>query len=125
MQFKKALVFDDKYIANTILKTKDREKMREYIKKEIFSENKNENYWKAIKYATMIEALKIQMENYPELIEKLKQTGNSTIVFCTKNENKYGIIADVGDESIYNKKKWKGNNQLGYALMNIRQDLKQ
>ena len=84
MQFKKALVFDDKYIANTILKTKDREKMREYIKKEIFSENKNENYWKAIKYATMIEALKIQMENYPELIEKLKQTGNSTIVFVLR-----------------------------------------
>ena len=31
----------------------------------------------------------------------------------------------LDDESIYNKKKWKGNNQLGYALMNIRQDLKQ
>lgn len=123
MQYKKALTYDDIHIASYILKTNDREKMRHYIKSDISPEKQNEKYWRAIKQNIMMEGIQAQLETYPELKEELIKTGEKNIVFCTKNEKEYGIIADVTDENLNNEKKWKGNNQLGYALMDIRQDL--
>lgn len=123
MQYKKALIYGDKLIAKYILKTNDKKKMRHYFKADVVSTVKYKKHWNAVKQNIMIECLKVQIENYPELKEELKSTENTTIIFCTKDEKKYGIVAKTTDEDLDNQKKWKGNNKLGYALMSIRDNL--
>lgn len=97
--------------------------MRHYFKADVVSTVKYKKHWNAVKQNIMIECLKVQIENYPELKEELKSTENTTIIFCTKDEKKYGIVAKTTDEDLDNQKKWKGNNKLGYALMSIRDNL--
>ena len=112
----KAMLFNDKEIAEMILKSKSVKeckrlgrKVRNYDDK-IWNENKE-------KYMRIILFKKFSSDE--KLKNMLLNTGNKIIVECAPFDKEWGIGIDVDD--LMAGKKWKGKNKLGKVLMIVRE----
>jgi len=68
--------------------------------------------WEEVKDSIMLKALRAKINQHPELLLALKETGDEELVEHTSNDNYWG---DGGDGS--------GKNMLGKLLMQIRADI--
>lgn len=59
-----------------------------------------------------------------QLASFLLDTGNKVIVEASPLDNIWGIGMAANDPSVLDPKRWKGENLLGYALMEVRDKLK-
>lgn len=62
------------------------------------------------------------MQN-PELREFLLSTGNKILVEASPCDTIWGIGMSERDEGVTNPHNWKGTNLLGFALMEVRDEL--
>ena len=58
-----------------------------------------------------------------DLFHFLHETGNKVLVEASPYDTIWGIGMQESDEGIINPHNWKGLNQLGFALMEVRDDL--
>jgi ribA/ribD-fused uncharacterized protein len=50
-------------------------------------------------------------------------TGNSILIEASPEDRIWGVGLDVSNEDIYDLNKWKGENLIGFALMESRDEL--
>lgn len=117
----KALLFNDKESAESVLKTNNPKKQKALGRK---VKGFNEAIWNQNKFKIMVNGLMLKFEQNPELKKKLLETGNKIIVEGSPYDKIWGVGLHYEDELILNEKNWKGENLLGKALMEVRNVLK-
>ncbi len=121
MMQKKAICFHDEKIAKEILKTNDFGKIKALGRQ---VSNYNESYWNGIRQIVVYEGLYAKFSQNEDLKNKLLATNDAILAECALKDKIWGIGLTMKDDKRYDISNWKGSNLLGYALMMVRNRLK-
>jgi ribA/ribD-fused uncharacterized protein len=119
---KKAELFGDKEILEEILKVEKPAIAKELGRK---IENFDAEKWNASSYDIVVEGNKHKFLQNGALKTFLLHTGNKIIAEASPSDAIWGIGLSQNDSEGSNPFKWKGTNLLGFALMEVRDYLKQ
>ncbi|MDD6333923.1 MAG: NADAR family protein [Clostridia bacterium] len=117
MMYNKAIVFNDINVANQILKTTDVAVIKQFGRTVA---NYDDNYWNGIRQIVVYDGLIQKFSQNSELKRMLADTGNSILAECAVRDRIWGIGLSMEDADRFDRTKWKGQNLLGYALMQVR-----
>lgn len=121
MMSQKALLFKDKEIYKKIMES-DSPKEYKALGRKI--KNFNEEIWNNNKRDIVFKANIAKFTQNKELKNKLLSTGNKILVEASPYDAIWGIKMTKDDSRILNKETWKGENLLGYILMDVREEIK-
>lgn len=119
--YKKAIYFCDYKTANDILKAnkpKDQKDLGRLVK------NYNEDEWNEVRYEIMKEVVYQKFKRNSNLRRKLLDTGDRIIVEASPKDIIWGIGWYEDDPEALDESKWRGQNLLGKALMEVREMLR-
>ncbi len=80
--------------------------------------------WTSCCESIMKNGIYLKFKQNKDLREYLNSTGNKILVEASPYDNIWGIGMKNGDNGIENPNNWKGLNLLGYALMEVRDKLR-
>lgn len=86
-------------------------------------QNYDDAVWSSVRYDKMVEVLKAKFTE-PFMCDILLRTGDRIIVEASPYDRIWGVGLDVEDTRILDEKNWRGQNLLGKALMEVRDQLK-
>ncbi len=121
MMFHKAMLFNDIEIAMRILEDKSPYNAQVFGRR---VKNYNDDKWNEIRYKVVVEGNFHKFFQFTELSQFLISTGDKIIVEASPIDKIWGVGLEEIDERINNPYYWKGNNLLGFALMEVRDILK-
>ena len=119
MMYQKAMLFGDEEIADKIMQTYSMGEIKALGRK---VRNYDDKKWGEVRYDVVLEALRAKFTQHEDLKEILLRTGSSEIVEASPYDRIWGI-GTAKREEIIDKRKWKGQNLLGKALMQVREEL--
>ncbi len=120
MMYKKAMTFKDKEIADKILKTDDVAKIKA-LGREVH--NYNDTVWNGVRQIIVYNGLLEKFSQNSELRKELKDTNDSILAECAVKDRIWGIGLSMTDPARFNMSKWKGQNLLGFSLMQVRNQI--
>ena len=85
--------------------------------------NFQQQKWNECSYNIMKTAVSAKFSQNPELARLLKRTGNTQIGEGSEKDLVWGTGISVFHTDALNTSKWRGNNQLGKILMEVRESL--
>ena len=118
----KARSFLDNERLNLILDANDPRKAKQFGRQ---VSNFNEDAWKLKRYTIVKAGNLLKFTQNQKLRDYLQSTGNSILVESSPYDKIWGIGMGENDEKIKDPKNWKGENLLGFALMEVRDILNQ
>lgn len=124
----KALHFGDNDVLKTIVK--GGRTAYEYKKLGRKVKGYNDEEWDRVRYDAMLESLRLKFSNNPTLKGYLLGTGNALLVEASPFDKVWGVGLGKRDKNKRvthewrNPLKWRGSNLLGFALMDVRDELK-
>jgi len=121
MMAEKARLFKDKEGLQQIMKSKDPKEIKDFGKK---VRNFNQVLWDKAKYAIVLNGNYFKFSRNKEMRDFLLETGNKILVEASPLDTIWGIGLSESDEKAYNPYLWRGQNLLGFALMEVRDDLR-
>ncbi|OEJ14025.1 hypothetical protein BFL38_04620 [Brachyspira hampsonii] len=121
MMYNKALLFDDKNIADEILNNNQPKAIKELGRK---VKNFNDEVWDKMKYKIVFTGNYYKFSQNTDLRNFLLSTKNKVLVEASPYDKVWGIKMKYDDENIENPFFWKGENLLGFALMQVRDEIK-
>lgn len=119
--WEKAMCFNDKEIANEILKSSNPRVVKE-LGRQI--KNYNEQTWAKRRYDAMYQVCLAKFSQNEQQRETLLGTGDRTLVEGSPYDVVWGVGIHWAHEEILDEKNWKGQNLLGKALMEVRKVLR-
>ena len=117
MMYKKALLFEDYAIAKEILKQKSQKKIKELGR---LVRNFDSKIWDEHKFEIVLKGNILKFSQNPELREYLLSTGKKILVEASPFDTVWGVGLKKESSDICLPQKWKGQNLLGFALMETR-----
>lgn len=117
MMYKKALLFEDYSIAKEILKTKNPKKIKELGR---LVQNFDSKVWDEHKAEIVLQGNILKFSQNPELKDYLLGTGDKILVEASPYDRVWGVGLRKENSAICSPQKWKGQNLLGFALMEAR-----
>jgi len=117
MMAEKARLFGDEDIRNQIIRSKSPKEAKNLGRKVRGFDN---TLWEENKYQIVKKANQLKFLQNEELKTFLKQTKNKTIVEASPVDPIWGIGMAEDNPDAINPNNWKGENLLGYILMEIR-----
>ena len=120
MMYRKATCFYDEEAAAQILSQNDVAGIKSLGRQ---VSNYDENMQNGIRQIVVYEGLLAKFSQDEELKMKLKSTGNALLAECAVKDCIWGIGLSIKDLGRFDKKRWKGQNLLGYTLMMVREHL--
>lgn len=84
----------------------------------------DENIWRENRFRIVVEGNTAKFSQNPELSDFLMQTGGRILVEASPYDRIWGIGMAQDDPHAENPLLWKGENLLGFALMETRETLK-
>ena len=121
MMANKALLFDHEEIHEKILQCSDPKKIKALGRK---VKNFDEAVWNEVKYSIVLNGNYFKFSQNPKLRDFLLSTGDSIIVEASPYDGIWGIKMSQTDEHSLNPLKWRGENLLGFALMEVRDEIR-
>jgi len=121
MMHKKALCFQDTQIASQILKTDDLGTIKSLGRQ---VSNYEDLIWNGVRQIIIYQGLIEKFRQNPELLAKLLSTNVAILAECAVNDKIWGIGLSMTDPKRLNTKEWKGQNLLGFSLMQARNFLR-
>jgi hypothetical protein len=118
MMANKALLFGDNDIYDKIMKTSSPKIMKSLGKK---VKNFNPKIWNKEKYDIVLCGNMLKFGYDIEMLEILRNTGNSIIAEASPYDNIWGI--GMKKQKDLTEKDWKGTNLLGKILMEVRESI--
>ncbi len=85
--------------------------------------NFDEGLWLENRFEIVVEANCHKFSQNPEMKEFLKNTGDKVLVEASPVDKIWGVGLAADDSAIDNPNKWRGLNLLGFALMEVRDQL--
>lgn len=116
----KAKLFHDYQILDQILNCSDPKRIKALGRK---IKGFDEEIWNQYKYSIVYYGNYMKFSQNEDLKTFLKQTGNKIIAEASPYDGIWGIKMSSQNEMAYNPMKWKGQNLLGFALMQVRDAL--
>lgn len=118
---KKAEYFNDQESLIKILNLKKPQEQKQVGKK---VKGFNKELWEEVSYKIMLDGLRLKFTQNNELKNKLLATNNKTLVEGSPYDKKWGVGLKYDDDRILDESNWQGDNLLGKALMEIREEIK-
>lgn len=122
MMAEKARLFKDYETLEEILSATEQQEIKALGRK---IKNFNEEVWNKEKYNIVKRGNLAKFSEDEELKEFLLSTENKVIVEASPYDRIWGIGMTADDENITNPKGWRGENLLGFALMEVRDLIKE
>ena len=85
----------------------------------------NDGYWNGVRQLLVYEGLKEKFAQNEDLKRQLLDTEDSILAECAVNDRIWGIGLSMKDSNRLEPEKWRGQNLLGYALMMVRNWIKE
>jgi len=120
MMAKKVHLFGQPLLADQILTASDPGKAKSLGRKVT---NFNEDVWKRERWGIVVEANLLKFGQNRRLGSFLKGTGSSVLVEASPLDSIWGIGLDAKSPEARNPAQWQGLNLLGFALMEVREQL--
>jgi ribA/ribD-fused uncharacterized protein len=120
MMYQKAILFNDIKIANEIYKISNPKQIKALGRK---VSNFNKAAWDYNKYIIVRNGNYHKFSQNEKLKEMLKATGDSILVEASPYDDIWGIGLKKDDKNAKRPDNWKGENLLGFALMDVRSKL--
>ena len=121
MMYQKAILFEDKDIAEKILSTDEVSVIKALGRK---VKNYEDSVWNGRRQIIVYRGLIGKFGQNPELKEKLLETGDAILAECAVKDRIWGIGLSMKDTRRFDLKEWKGQNLLGYTLMEVRSEIR-
>lgn len=121
MMARKALLFNDEEIYRRIMSART---PAEYKKLGRAVRGFEAAKWDARKYDIVVEGNKAKFGQNPDLRDFLLSTGNAILVEASPYDSIWGIALDRERAMTGTPEQWKGENLLGFALMETRDALR-
>ena len=121
MMAKKALLFDDETIFKKIIEVKSPAEAKK-LGREV--QNYNDEIWLKKRYQIVKEGNFHKFSQHHDLKEFLLNTKDRILVEASPVDAIWGIGMASDHQDINNPKKWRGLNLLGFALMEVRDELR-
>lgn len=122
MMYQKAMLFSDTEIAAKILQTTDVSKIKALGRAVRNYENL---LWNGIRQICIYRGLLAKFRQNPDLLEKLLATENALLAECAVHDQIWGIGLSMTSKDRFDLTKWRGQNLLGFALMQTRDTLRE
>lgn len=120
MMYQKAVLFEDNVTAGKILQTDDAGKIKALGRK---IPGYNDTIWNGARQIIVYNGLLEKFRQNKELMDLLLETGGHILAECAVMDKIWGIGISMKDENRFDISKWKGQNLLGFALMEARKKL--
>jgi len=120
MMAEKARLFNDNKTLEEIMKAKTAAQAKKLGRKVT---NFNDKIWKENRSKIVLEGNYYKFSD-PEYKSFLLKTGNKIIVEASPMDTIWGIGLSQNSDKIYNPTTWRGLNLLGFALMEVRDKLR-
>jgi len=120
MMYQKAVLFGDNAIAGQILQTDDVGKIKALGRK---VSGYNDTIWNGARQIIVYKGLLEKFRQNKELEDLLLKTEGHILAECAVKDKIWGIGISMKDENRFDISKWKGQNLLGFALMEARKKL--
>ena len=120
MMAEKARVFNDEEVLSKILVTSNPKDIKA-LGREV--KNFDAMKWSSVSKDIVVKGNLHKFAQNMDLFHFLHETGNKVLVEASPYDTIWGIGMQESDEGIINPHNWKGLNQLGFALMEVRDDL--
>lgn len=120
MMHQKALLFGDTETAERILAT---DQVAEIKNLGRTVKDYNESVWSGRRQIIVYRGLLEKFRQNPELQQALLSTGNAVLAECAVKDRIWGIGLSMRDENRFQQENWKGQNLLGYTLMEVREQI--
>ena len=86
--------------------------------------NFDENIWNEVKYHIVLTGNYYKFSQNKQLRQVLLSTGEGILVEASPLDMIWGIGIDANNENAYHPGKWNGSNLLGFALTEVREEIK-
>ncbi len=120
LMYQKAVRFNDAAMAEAILKANDPAQVKAYGRQ---VHNFNETVWNGCRSIILYRALLCKFSQNVELRKHLLETGDKILVEGTACDVIFANGLKRTDPNQYDMSMWKGQNLLGFALMEVRREL--
>lgn len=121
MMYKKALLFKDHEHADEILKAKEPKTIKALGR---LVNNFDDKVWNEHKAEIVLQGNILKFSQNPKLKAYLIGTGDRILVEASPYDRVWGIGMRAGASGICDPQKWKGQNLLGFLLMEVREMIK-
>ena len=121
MMAQKAALFEDEEVEKEILATTDPKTMKALGRK---VRNFDERVWNKVKYSIVLAGNYYKFVQNEAMRDYLLSTGDKVLVEVSSYDKVWGIGLSAKDEYACNHKQWRGENLLGFALMEVRDELR-
>lgn len=120
MMAQKAILFQDEAVFQEIMAASHPKQFKALGRK---IANFREDLWNERKYQIVVEGNLAKFSQNKELGKFLAQTGSRILVEASPYDKIWGIGMAADDTKVENPLMWKGENLLGFALMEVRDRL--
>ena len=121
MTAEKARVFSDEEAFSKILATSNPKDIKALVRE---VKNFDAKKWSAVSKDIVVKGNLHKFAQNMGLFQFLHDTGNKVLVEASPYDTIWGIGMQESEAGITNPHNWKGLNQLGFALMEVQDDLK-
>ena len=122
MMYQKAVCFKDEEIAEKILATTDVAVIKALGRQ---VKGYNDGYWNGVRQLLVYEGLKEKFTQNENLKKLLLDTEDSILAEGAVKDRIWGIGLSMKDSNRLESEKWRGQNLLGYAMMMVRNWIKE
>lgn len=120
MMYEKARLFNDTEVAEQILRTNDVGKIKALGRS---VRNYEDVFWNGIRQVAVYEGLLEKFRQNVKLGKALLETNDAVLAECAVQDRIWGIGLSMRDEKRFDIHAWKGQNLLGFTLMQVRRGL--
>lgn len=117
----KARLFHDEYMLTRILAAYHPAEVKKLGR---LVRNYNSEIWDHAKFEIVCSGNLQKFSQNPSLMNFLLSTGTATLVEASPYDKIWGIGMDINNPYCRNRSCWRGQNLLGYALMEVRKKLR-
>jgi ribA/ribD-fused uncharacterized protein len=121
MMAEKARLFEDDEIEKQIISSTDPREIKSLGQK---VKNFNQDIWDRVKYSIVLTGNYYKFSQNKEMRDYLLSTDNKILVEASPLDKIWGVGFSAENSKINTPHSWNGKNLLGFALMELRDDLK-
>ena len=121
MMAEKARLFGDEEMREEIMNTSDSKLMKALGRK---VRNFDPQVWDKAKYSIVLNGNYYKFTQNKEMMDFLLSTGDKVLVEASPMDTIWGIGLGKDNEKAHNIASWRGKNLLGFALMEVRDEIR-